>query len=462
MAIGEGPFTEASLTVIGGGLAGSEAAWQAAEMGIRVVLFEMRPQLTTPAHQTDRLAELVCSNSLGSNLPDRASGILKQELRLAGSLIIACADRTAVPAGGALAVGREQFSSAVTAAILGHPNITLVREEMGRVPPNGAVIIASGPLTSPALSGAIREMAGQQHLHFFDAMAPIVSRDSIDMTVAFRASRYSRASEEGAGDYINCPFDREQYYSFVSAISEGESAVSHVDAELPPTERSYFEGCLPVEVLARRSPDALAFGPMRPVGLWNPHTGHRPFAVVQLRQDDAADTLYNIVGFQTSLRWGDQERILRMIPGLAHAEFVRFGQMHRNTFLDSPALLRSSLQWHSRDDLFFAGQIIGTEGYVGSTASGLIAGMNAARILRGLQPIMPPPETMSGALVRYVTGANVKRFQPMKANLGLLAALEGPPRDKRLRKLAHATRSREAIAEWLAIHRDETASAPTG
>jgi methylenetetrahydrofolate--tRNA-(uracil-5-)-methyltransferase len=498
---------QSAITVIGAGLAGAEAAWQAARRGAHVVLYEMRPARMTPAHRTGDMAELVCSNSLGSNLPDRALGLLKNELRRLGSLIIACADRTAVPAGGALAVDRDAFSRAVTEAIEGHPNVEVRREEVtdlipftparrvdplprplfdegrGQAPsfPLGeggqvirCTVIATGPLTSPALAEAIRGLAGQDYLYFFDAMAPIVAAESINMDVAWRGNRYDKSANgrmgESAnersgelshlvslstcllapfsGDYINCPLTREQYYAFVEAVNAAEK-ISLREFEQDEAARRYFEGCLPIEVLAGRDPDALAFGPMTPIGLRDPRTGRRPFAVVQLRQDNAAGTLYNLVGFQTNIRWDDQERVLRMIPGLEHAEFVRFGQMHRNTFINSPRLLRPTLQWHDRDDLFFAGQITGTEGYVGSTAGGLLAGLNAARVAQGLPPLTLPPTTMMGALFHYVTRTDpsdgstalTTSFQPMKANFGLLPALESPPRDKRQRNAAYAARA---------------------
>ena len=442
--------SHASVVIIGAGLAGSEAAWQVAQRGVHVILYEMRPRKMTPAHQTDRMAELVCSNSLGSNLPDRAMGLLKNELRRLGSLIIACADATAVPAGGALAVGREAFSQAVTEAIEGHPNIEVRREEITHLPPfplreggRGvrSTIIATGPLTSPPLAEAIRQLAGQDYLYFFDAMAPIVTAESINMQVAFRASRYGKSiSQPSAGDYINCPMTREEYYAFVEAVNQAEK-ISLREFEQDEETKRYFEGCLPIEVLAARAPDALAFGPMRPVGLRDPRTGQRPFAVVQLRQDNVTGTLYNLVGFQTNIKWGDQERVLRMIPGLEEAEFVRFGQMHRNTFINSPVLLRSTLQWHDRDDLFFAGQITGTEGYVGSTAGGLLAGVNAARLVQGLPPVVLPPTTMMGALFNYITHAEPAAFQPMKANFGILPPLDPPVRNKRKRYAAYAARA---------------------
>lgn len=434
--------------VIGAGLAGSEAAWQVAQRGLHVTLFEMRPHRMTSAHSTDQMAELVCSNSLGSNLADRALGLLKNELRRMGSLIIQCADATAVPAGGALAVGREAFSTAVTAAIAAHPNITVRREEIIEIPHDTPAVIATGPLTSPALAEAIRALAGQAYLSFFDAMAPIVTLDSIDFGIAFRQSRYTpvpaASTQETAGDYINCPLTREQYEAFVAAVNAAEKN-SLGEFEEDAAAHRYFEACLPIEVLAARDVKALSFGPMTPLGLRDPRTGRRPYAVVQLRQDNVAGTLYNLVGFQTNIKWGDQERILRMIPGLEHAEFVRFGQMHRNTFINSPVLLRPTLQWHDRDDLFFAGQITGMEGYVGSTAGGLWAGLNIARVVSGQPPLTLPPVTMLGALLNYITRAEGASFQPMKANFGLLPAIEPLIRDKRQRYAAYAERALAAL-----------------
>ena len=436
-----------TVVVIGGGLAGSEVAWQAAQRGARVRLYEMRPGRMTPAHRTDRLAELVCSNSMGSNLPNRALGLLKSELRRLGSLTIACADSTSLPAGDALAVGRDAFSQAVTLAIQTHPRIEVVREEASRIPENQAVVVATGPLTSPPMAEEIERLAGQGYLSFFDAMAPVVVADSIDMNVAFRASRYHwqqgeaiSAQPDSSADYINCPLNREEYYAFVAAVHAAEGATLH-EFEHDDAAKSYFEGCLPIEVLAARSPDALAFGPMRPMGLRDPRTGRRPFAVVQLRQDDLAGTLYNVVGFQTNIRWDDQQRVLRMIPGLQHAEFVRLGQMHRNTFINSPTLLRPTLQWHSRDDLFLAGQLTGTEGYVGSIAGGLLAGLNAVRVTQGRTSVVFPPTTMIGALMHYITHAKPSSFQPMKANFGLLPELGLTIKDKQGRMSALAARA---------------------
>jgi methylenetetrahydrofolate--tRNA-(uracil-5-)-methyltransferase len=441
-----------AVVVIGGGLAGCEAAWQVAQRGLRVTLFEMRPVRMTQAHRTDRLAELVCSNSLGSNLPNRALGLLKNELRRLGSLAIASADSTCLPAGDALAVGRDAFSQAVTSAMQTHPFIEVVRAERSNIPADGVTVVATGPLTSDSLAEEISLLAGEDHLHFYDAMAPIVAADSIDMGVAFRASRWARRPPDAAGpepgshsgDYINCPLTRDEYYSFVEALTHAEKA--RRDFEQPDEACKYFEGCLPVEVLAARSPDALAFGPMRPVGLRDPRTGHRPFAAVQLRQDNLVGTLYSMVGFQTNLRQDDQERVLRMIPGLQRAEFVRLGQMHRNTFINSPVLLRPTLQWHSRDDLLFAGQLTGTEGYVGSIAGGLLAGLNAARIAQQRSPVTLPITTMIGALIHYITHADPGAFQPMKANFGLLPDLGSRISDKQVRHSAYAERALRDLA----------------
>jgi methylenetetrahydrofolate--tRNA-(uracil-5-)-methyltransferase len=403
-----------TLTVVGGGLAGAEAAWQAADLGIPVRLFEMRPSKETPAHQTDNLAELVCSNSLGSTLINRASGLLKAELRGLGSLILRCAEDTAVPAGTALAVDRQHFAEAVTGTISNHPGIELIREEVKEVPP-GPAIVASGPLTSSALSDSLGALSRQEYLYFYDAVSPIVSSDSVDMKIAFRASRYDDGEDEG--DYLNCPMDKAAYEGFNQALAEAEQIELR---EFEKEDAEFFEGCLPVEVLARRNADALRFGPLRPVGIEDPHTGRRPYAVVQLRQDNLSGTLYNIVGFQTNLRWGEQRRVLRMIPGLERAEFLRYGMMHRNTYLNSPELLQPTLQYRSRADLFFAGQITGVEGYMGNAATGLVAGINAARLLSQENPVIFPTQTMVGALCHYVTHAAAKSFQPMKANFGLL------------------------------------------
>lgn len=424
------------VIVIGGGLAGSEAAWQLAERGFKVDLYEMRPRKTTGAHATDRLSELVCSNSFGSKLPDRASGLLKTELDMLRSKLLASAEQAAVPAGGALAVDREAFSQAVTEAIGTHPNIHLIREEMTEIP-DTPTIIASGPLTSPALTEKIAKLTGQEHLYFYDALAPIVAADSINMEIAFRASRYGRG-EEDEGDYINCPLNKDEYERFVAAVVAAEKI------ELRDFEREdehFFEGCLPIEQIAARGNDSLAFGPMRPVGLTDPRTGRRPYAVVQLRQDNLRGTLYNLVGFQTNIRWAEQKTVLRMIPGLENAEFMRYGQMHRNTFISSPTLLSPTLALKSRADLFFAGQITGVEGYMGNVATGLVAALNMARTLQGDPTWIMPPTTMLGALLHYITHAEPKHFQPMKANFGILPELGQQIKDKRARYSAYVARA---------------------
>lgn len=430
--------------MVGGGLAGAEAAWQAASRGVRVTLYEMRPVRNTPAHVSDRLAELICSNSLGSDKPSTAPGLLKAELRRLDSLIMACADATAVPAGGALGVDRERFAALVTERIESHPRITLRREEVTRVPDTPAVI-ASGPLTSDPLAADIARLAGQEHLYFYDAIAPIVAADTIDMSIAFRASRYGRDSSEAtAGDYINCPMTRDEYEAFIDALLAAERI------ELRQFEKEdprFFEGCLPIEIMAERGRESLAFGPLRPIGLHDPRSGRRPHAVVQLRQDNLAGTLYNIVGFQTNLKWPEQKRIFCMIPGLAKAEFLRYGIMHRNTFINSPLLLDPTLQFRGRGDLFFAGQIVGVEGYVGNAATGWLAGVNAARLLAGESPVVLPRETMLGALCHYVTHAEPKAFQPMKANFGILPDLEAPNRNKRLRYEQYVTRAEQALKD---------------
>ena len=435
------------LIVIGGGLAGSEAAWQAAQQGIDVKLYEMRPHQTTGAHATDNLAELVCSNSLGSDLSDRAPGLLKAEIRRLDSVLLQCAQETAVPAGGALAVGREQFARLVTERIKNHPRISLIREEYPRIPTQPAVI-ASGPLTSERLSQSLLDLTGQEHLYFFDAISPIVTLESINLEVAYRASRYDRG-EQDEGDYINCPMTAEEYENFIEALISAErielkSFELDLESGVKAGSHKFFEGCLPIEVLARRGKDALAFGPLRPVGLRDPRTGQRPHAVVQLRQDNLSGTLYNLVGFQTNLKFPEQRRVLRLIPGLETAEFARYGQMHRNTFIFSPAHLLPTLQSRQREDLFFAGQITGVEGYVGNIATGLLAGWNAARWLTGKQPVTLPPTTMLGALCHYITHADAADFQPMKANFGILPPLEAPSkgrRNKRQRAEANVARA---------------------
>jgi methylenetetrahydrofolate--tRNA-(uracil-5-)-methyltransferase len=432
------------LDIIGGGLAGCEAAWQAASRGIHVTLFEMRPTRGTPAHETDLLAELVCSNSLGSLLPDRAPGLLKAELERLGSLILRCAQETAVPAGRALAVGRTAFAERVTHAISTHPNITVERTEATRVPDGGITVIATGPLTSDALAADLARRLGESQLYFYDAMAPIVTRDSIDMNVAFRASRWE--DDDADADYINCPMNRQEYDRFVEALLSAERAPLRCFEQEDPR---FFEACLPVEVLAARGHDALAYGPLRPVGLRDPRTGKRPHAVVQLRQDNLAGTLYNLVGFQTNLRWGEQRRVFGLIPGLENAEWVRFGQMHRNTYLNAPALLDATMACRAEPRLFFGGQITGTEGYMASTASGLVAGINAARVCGAQEPLELPVNTMLGALLHYVSHAEADGFQPMKPNFGLLAPLDPPVRNKAQRYQAYAKRALEELDEMM-------------
>lgn len=432
----------ADLIVVGGGLAGSEAAWQAAEGGLEVDLYEMRPSVSTGAHETEYLAELVCSNSLGSNLPDRASGVLKNELRRLKSMLLECAEAAALPAGAALAVDREIFARQVTERIRNHPRIRVVRKEVTEIP-RGLTIIASGPLTSDKLSKEIERLSGHEHLFFFDAIAPIVARDSLNMEIAFRGSRYQQDEEDG--DYINCPFTKDEYYNFVDTLLHAERIELRSFEEViraGVTAGHFFEGCLPVEIIAERGKDSLAFGPMRPVGLKDPHTGKRPYAVIQLRQDNLAGNLYNLVGFQTNLKYPEQQRVFRLIPGLEKAEFVRYGQMHRNTFIASPKLLRLTLQFIDRDDLFFAGQITGVEGYMGNIATGLLAGLNAAQFHKSQPLITLPPTTMLGALCHYVTHADLKDFQPMKANFGILPPLAETNRlGKRERAKAYADRA---------------------
>jgi methylenetetrahydrofolate--tRNA-(uracil-5-)-methyltransferase len=445
-----------NLIIIGGGLSGCEAAWQAAQRGIKVMLFEMRPLVPTGAHTSSDLAELVCSNSLGSNLMDRASGLLKEEIRRLNSLLLKCAEATAIPAGGALAVDREAFAGLVTDRITTHPNIEVIRQEVADIP-DGPVIIASGPLTSPSLSDAISRLTGCEHLFFFDAIAPIVMLDSINMEIAFRASRYDRGSL-AEGDYINCPFSKQQYTHFLDALLAAECTElkgfeSNIQRGVNAGARGYFEGCLPVEILARRDPEALTFGPMRPVGLTHHLTAAgRPYAIVQLRQDNVAGTLYNLVGFQTNLKQSEQLRVFRMIPGLENAEFVRYGQMHRNTFIFSPAVLLPTLQFRKREDIFFAGQITGVEGYMGNIATGLLAGINAANLLLGEPLLKLPDTTMLGALCLYICSASEWDFQPMKANFGLLPASKEIHniRSQRERAKAHCDLALRTLDDFLA------------
>ncbi|MDE2859282.1 MAG: methylenetetrahydrofolate--tRNA-(uracil(54)-C(5))-methyltransferase (FADH(2)-oxidizing) TrmFO [Chloroflexota bacterium] len=429
------------VTVIGGGLAGCEAAWQLAERGRPTRLYEMRPQRSTGAHVSDRLAELVCSNSLGSKLPDRATGILQAEMKMLGSLLMRCAEAASVPAGGALAVDRLRFAESVTETLNCHPNIEVIREEVTELPGDAPAIVATGPLTSPAMTKEIARYTGEDYLYFYDAISPIVEAGSINMARAFSANRYGRG-DDASGDYINCPMDKNQYLRFVRALQSAETI------ELRDFERedaNFFEGCVPIEQLAKRGDDTLAFGPMRPVGLTDPHTDRRPYAVVQLRQDNLAGTLYNLVGFQTNIRWKQQKEILRLIPGLENAEFIRMGQMHRNTFLNAPALLHATMQFRQNPNLYFAGQITGVEGYVGNTATGYIAALNLSRQLNGLREWTPPQETMLGALCHYVTNCPPKEFQPMKANLGILPPLAVKIKNKAQRRQAYSERARKAM-----------------
>lgn len=438
------PTSTMKIHIIGGGLAGAEAAWQVAERGLDAVLYEMRPVRMTPAHRSDRLAELVCSNSLGSGLPDRPTGVLREELVRMGSLLVRCADAARVPAGGAVAVDRDRFSQAVTEAVVGHAHIEVVREEVARIPDEGVVVLASGPLTSDALAEAIQARTGAGFLKFFDAMAPVVEAESLDMDICFRASRRD-VGENELGDYLNCPMEKDEYFRFVEGLVSAEQTPLH-EFETAG-KKKFFEGCLPVEELARRGERTLAFGPLRPVGLENPRTGRRPYAVVQLRQENAAASLYNLVGFQTNLKYGEQDRVFRLIPGLEKAEFVRYGQMHRNTYVNAPALLDDCLRLKSDPRIFFAGQLAGVEGYLGSVGTGLMAGVNAVRTLAGQPCVTPPETTMLGALMRYLSHADVKHFQPMKANFGLLPALPEKERDKRVR---YRKLGERAVAEMVA------------
>jgi len=426
------------VTVIGAGLAGSEAAWQLARRGVAVRLVEMRPVKMTAAHQTGGFAELVCSNSLRNSSLETAVGVLKEEMRRLGSLVIAMADRARVPAGAALAVDRSGFSNAITAALENHPLIEIVREEAQAIP-DGPAIIASGPLTSDALGAALNALLGPRNLYFYDAIAPIVTAESVDLGSAFRASRYGR----GGDDYINCPVSESEYHAFVRALLAAEKVALH-----PFEKPVYFEGCMPIEEMARRGEETLAFGPMKPVGIVDPRTGARPYAVVQLRQDDAEGRLYNMVGFQTKMTYPEQRRVLRMIPALARAQFVRLGSLHRNTFIDSPRLLRPTLQLRSRDELFVAGQMIGVEGYVESAAAGLLAAINTSRLLDARPLAVPPRTTALGSLIAYVTDQARREFQPMNANYGLLPELAGRIRG-RAKKLALAQRALADLDAWM-------------
>jgi methylenetetrahydrofolate--tRNA-(uracil-5-)-methyltransferase len=455
-----------TITIVGGGLAGSEAAWQAASAGVRVRLHEMRPARPTAVHKTDRLAELVCSNSFRGDKLDNAVGLLKEEMRRLGSLVMRAADRARVPAGAALAVDREMFAEHVTSAISGHPLIDVVRGEVPRVPSavHGPVIVATGPLTSDSLSADIASMVGAAHLYFYDAISPIVLAESIDRTRVFRASRWARSLggtrreaalaggpacgvDDGQGDYLNCPLSPDEYARFYDALVAAERAPLR-DFDDP----KFFEGCLPIEVMAARGRDTLRFGPMKPVGLPDPRTGREAYAVVQLRQDNLAGDHFSLVGFQTQMKWGEQARVLRLIPGLEGAEFVRFGMIHRNTFINGPTVLRETWQARTRGDLFFAGQISGVEGYVESAASGLMAGRNAVALVAG-RPIVPPPrETAIGSLGYYVSHADARHYQPTNITFGIMPPVtvaSGRRLKKADRKLAYAGRALEALAGWM-------------
>jgi methylenetetrahydrofolate--tRNA-(uracil-5-)-methyltransferase len=428
------------IVIIGGGLAGSEAAWQAANRGAKVTLYEMRPKEMTKAHKTGGLAELVCSNSLGSADPLNAPGILKEEMRRLGSLIIASAEQARVPAGSALAVDRDQFSLKITQALESHPNVRILHEEITEIPTDCLCIIATGPLTSDKLSAAIRAVTQSHHLYFFDAISPIIDAESINMDIVFAASRY----DKGGADYLNCPMDDAQYNAFYDALMAAEK-VQPKEFEKTP----YFEACIPIEVMAERGRQTMLFGPLKPVGLEDPRTGKRPTAVIQLRTENVHRTCYNMVGFQTKLTYPEQKRVFRMIPGLEQAEFLRYGSLHRNTFINSPQLLLNTLQFKSRGTLFFAGQLVGVEGYTESAAMGGFAGINAARALAGLPLVTPPATTAHGCLVGHVASSDPKHFQPMNTNYGLFPPLAQPTRDKEKKRQLIAQRAREDFERWM-------------
>ena len=437
-----------TVHIVGGGLAGCEAAWQVARAGGRAVLYEMRPQRQTPAHKTDALAELVCSNSLKSEQENTAPWLLKEELRRLGSMLIGtAAPRARVPAGHALSVDRELFATEITRAIEAEPAIEIRREEIAALDADKIWIIASGPLTSDALAAEIAHVTGSERLFFYDSISPIVDAESIDLSIAFRASRYGK-SLDGTADYLNCPFDRGQYEAFVDALLAAEGVPAHIEADHP----HYFEACLPIEEIARRGRDTLRFGPMKPMGLADPRTGRRPYAVVQLRQENARAGSYNLVGFQNHMRFGEQRRVLRMIPGLENAEFLRFGQVHRNTYINAPALLAPTLQLRTRPEVFFAGQISGVEGYVESIAKGLIAGRGAAALASGEPVHAFPRPTALGSLCAYVCGADSVNYQPANITFDLLPKLENPPRDKRVRQAEVCRRALGALDEFMCIH----------
>jgi methylenetetrahydrofolate--tRNA-(uracil-5-)-methyltransferase len=445
------------INVIGGGLAGVEAAWQAARLGVQVNLYEMRPEKQTPAHRTDKLAEIVCSNSLKSDEPGTASYLLKEELRQGGSLVMTAAAQTRVPAGAALAVDREKFAELITEHIANEPRISLIREEVTTIPDDGITIIATGPLSSDALTVEIMKLTGSDQMYFYDAIAPIVAADSIDTTIAFRAARY----DKGGDDYLNCPFDEDQYARFYAELIEAKSV---------PLQRfeetRWFEACLPIEELARRGVDTLRFGPMKPVGLRHPRTGREPYAAVQLRQENLMADAYSLVGFQNHLRYGEQARVLRLIPGLQNAEFLQFGQIHRNTYICSPRVLQATMQMLARPNLFFAGQITGVEGYVESVAMGWLAGVNAARLAAGMELLEAPAGSATGALAHYVSHADAKNFQPVNITFALL-----PPLPELARRKARRKRERRALqvelalkewAEWLQQNHSRREIAPVG
>lgn len=439
-----------AVTIAGAGLAGSEAAWQLARRGVPVRLYEMRPVKSTPAHHTGDFAELVCSNSLRAAALENAVGLLKEEMRRLGSLIMACADAHRVPAGGALAVDREGFAAAVTGALKAQELITVHRQEVTAIPDWPPVILATGPLTSPALAENLRRLTGRDSFYFYDAVAPIVTLESIDMSKVFRSSRY----DKGEGEYINCPLNRKEYGCFQAALAAAERAPrKEFEQEIN------FEGCMPIEVLARRGKDTMRYGPLKPVGLTDPRTGRRPYAVVQLRQDNAAGTLYNLVGFQTHLKWDEQKRVFRMIPGMEAAEFVRFGVMHRNTYVNSPVLLEPTMACKARPGLFLAGQITGVEGYVESAAAGLMAGVNAARLFQGKELLVFPRETAHGSLAHYITSADPARFQPMNVTFGLFPPLPVAVRDRKQRNRLLAERALQTLTDWI---REQEPAVPSG
>lgn len=426
------------INVIGGGLAGSEAAFFLAEQGLKVKLWEMRPAHMTPVHRTPNMAELVCSNSLKSDLPDTAQGLLKSEMRIMGSLLLHCAETARVPAGSALAVDRDLFSELVTRRLREHSNITIINAEVTSFPADEITVLATGPLTSDALSSVLKEYNGEENLHFYDAVAPSITEESLDKSIVFKASRYGKGSD----DYYNCPFDQEQYEKFYNCLLEADINEGH-----PVDKKLFFSGCMPIEVMARRGKDTLRFGPMRPVGL-KCADGSRAYAIVQLRQEDKDGRIYGLVGFQTRLKWGDQDKVFRLIPGLGKAEFVRYGVMHRNTYLNSPRLLLPTLQLRTVPKIIFAGQVTGVEGYMESAATGIFAGINAARLARGDSPVQLPAESMLGALVNFITTADSKSFQPINANFGILPPLADPVRDKKIRYSLYVKRALQVMTKF--------------